>query len=305
MSLYTPPNDSLNDVMRLIRWDDFQYIVQSIKDIAAEVRKDNRRKQREFSTSLMITPIKGILAPISKMFNHRCSDDSLFYLISQAVRKISTLVRKLQEYREPNYVKRLEEISSILVSFIGEHQGIQLEIFDSEKYFYPNGAKRKLPCFIRWYKDLHRSYIRPERDGSMKIGFTKPFINCGNIPFTQLTIPFGRANIEAAKKRYMAAYFDVTPYVSESEEVSPAPKEDESSGIEDIGKLGLRTLRQVARFMGLAQKVDGKDRSKADFVEALEKLLHSDREKVIEALAAVGWVFVGISRVGIFPLTGK
>ena len=74
------------------------------------------------------------------MFNYRCSDNSLFYLLSQAVRKISTLVIKLQEYEEKKHVIRLEEISSILVSFISEHQRIQLELFNSPKYFDPNGA---------------------------------------------------------------------------------------------------------------------------------------------------------------------
>jgi len=281
MSFYTPSNDSLNDVMRLIRWDDFKYVVQSIKDIAAEIRKDNRRKQREFSTSLMITPIKEIIAPISTMFNHRCSDDSLFFLISQAVRKISTLVRKLLEYEEPKYVKRLEEISSILVSFVGNNQGIQLELFDSEKYFDSNEAKRKLPCFVQWYKDLHRSYIRHFRDGSMKIGFTKPFIHCGKIPYTQLSIPFGRANIEAARKLYMAAYFDVSP------EADTTISEEEKPPV-DLAGLGLRTLRKVAKSLGVAQKVDGKDRSKASFVEVLSGLFQTDRERVTQALAAVG-----------------
>ena len=289
MSFYTPSNDSLNDVMRMIRWDDFKYVVQSTKDIAAEVRKDNRRKHREFSTCLMITPIKEILAPISKMFNHRCSDDSLFYLISQAVCKIGTLARELREHRETKYISRLEEISSILVSFTGKHQGIQLELFDSQEYFNPNGAKRKLPCFVRWYKDLHQSYIRHFRDGSMKIGFTKPFINCGKIAYTQLSIPFGRAKAEAARKRYMAAYFDVVPEVEEAEvAVSPTPTVDRSSDVEDFGKFGLRTLRKVAKHLGLPQKVDGKDRSKANFIEALSGLLQTDRERVTEALAAVG-----------------
>jgi len=289
MSLYTPSNDSLNDVMRLIRWDDFKYVVQATKDIAAEVRKDNRRKQREFATCLMITPIKEILDPISRMFNYRCSDDSLFYLISQAVRKIGTLVRELREFRELKYVSRLEEISSILVSFIGKHQGIQLELFDAQKYFDPNGAKRKLPSFIRWYNDRLREFGRHFRDKSMKVGFSNPYINCGKIPFTQLSIPFGRANIEAAKKRYLAAYFDVAPEVEEAEVVvSPIPTEDRSPDVSDLSKLGLRNLRKVAKHLGLPQKVDGKDRSKASFIEALSGLFQTDAQKVTEALAAVG-----------------
>jgi|GEM_PF-1415694 len=290
MSFYTPSNDSLNDVMRMIRWDDFKYVVQSTKDIAAEVRKDNSRKQREFSTCLMITPIKEILAPISKMYNHRCSDDSLFYLISQAVRKISTLVRELQEYEEQKYIKRLEEISSILVSFIGKHQGIQLELFDSQKYFDPNGAKRKLPSFIRWYNGILREISLHFRDKSKKVGFSNPYKNCGEIPHTQLSIPFGRAKAEAAKKRYLAAYFDVAPEVSsESVEQSPAATTgDESPDVSDLSRLGLRTLRKVAKHLGLPQKVDGKDRSKASFVEALSGLFQTDAEKVTEALAAVG-----------------
>lgn len=288
MSYYAPSPDSLNDVMRMIRWDDFKYVVQATKDIAAEVRKDNRRKQREFATCLMITPVKEILAPISRMFNYRCSDDSLFYLISQAVCKIGTLVRELREYEEFKYVSRLEKISSILVSFIGEHQGIQLELFDSQKYFDPNGAKRKLPCFIRWYNGILREISLHFRDKSKKVVFSNPYKNCGKIPHTQLSIPFGRANIEAAKKCYMAAYFDVAPEVEEEAEVVVTPTEDESPDVSDLSKLGLRTLRKVAKHLGLPQKVDGKDRTKASFVEALSGLLQSDKERVTEALAAVG-----------------
>lgn len=288
MSSYTLSNESLNDVIRMIRWDDFKYVVQATKDIAAEVRKDNRRKQREFATCLMITPIKEILDPISRMFNYRCSDDSLFYLISQAVCRIGTLVRELQEFREVKYVSRLEEISSILVSFIGKHQGIQLELFDSQKYFDPNGAKRKLPCFIRWYNGILREISLHFRDKSKKVGFSNPYKNCGKIPFTQLSIPFGRAKAEAAKKRYMAAYFDVVPEVEKEAEVVVTPTEDESPDVSDLSKLGLRTLRKVAKHLGLPQKVDGKDRSKASFVEALSGLFQTDRERVAEALAAVG-----------------
>jgi len=289
MSLYTPSHDSLNDVMRMICWDDFKYVVQATKDIAAEVRKDNRRKHREFSTCLMITPIKEILDPISRMFNYRCSDDSLFYLISQAVCKIETLVRELREFRELKYISRLEEISSILVSFIGKHQGIQLELFDSQKYFDPNGAKRKLPCFIRWYNGILREISLHFRDKSKKVGFSNPYKNCGNIPHTQLSIPFGRAKAEAAKKRYLAVYFDIAPEIEEEEvAVSPAHTEDGSSDVEDFGKFGLRTLRKVAKHLGLPQKVDGKDRTKASFVEALSGLFQTDAEKVTEALAAVG-----------------
>ena len=288
MSYYTPSHDSLNDVVRMIRWDDFKYVVQATKDIAAEVRKDNRRKQREFATCLMITPIKEIINPISRMFNYRCSDDSLLYLISQAVRKIGTLVRELREFRELKYVSRLEEISSILVSFIGKHQGIQLELFDSQKYFYPNGAKRKLPCFIRWYNGILREISLHFRDKSKKVGFSNPYKNCGKIPHTQLSIPFGRANLEAAKKRYMAAYFDVVPDVEEEAEVVVTPTEDGSPDVSDLSKLGLRTLRKVSKHLGLPQKVDGKDRSKASFVEALSGLFQSDRDRVTEALVAIG-----------------
>lgn len=287
MSLYTPSPDSLNDVMRMIRWDDFKYVVQATKDIAAEVRKDNHRKQHEFATCLMISPIKGILEPISTMFNHRCIDDSLSYLISQAVCKIGTLVRELREYGELKYVSRLEEISSILVSFIGKHQGIQLELFDSQKYFDPNGAKRKLPCFIRWYNDRLREFGRHFRDKSMKVVFSNPYKNCGKIPHTQLSIPFGKAKAEAAKKRYLAAYFDVAPEVEDAE-VEITSTEDESPDVSEISKLGLRTLRKVAKHLGLPQKVDGKDRTKASFVEALSGLFQSDRERVSEALAVVG-----------------
>ena len=287
MSLYTPSPDSLNDVVKMIRWDDFKYVVQATKDIAAEVRKDNRRKQREFATCLMITPIKEILDPISRMFNYRCSDDSLFYLISQAVRKIGTLVRELREFRELKYVIRLEEISSILVSFIGEDQGIQLELFDSQKYFDPNGAKRKLRCFIRWYNGILREISLHFRDKSKKVGFSNPYKNCGKIPHTQLSIPFGISKAEAAKKRYLAAYFDVVPEVEEVEAVV-TPTEDENSDVSALSKLGLRTLRKLAKHLGLPQKVNGKDRSKASFVEALSGLFQTDAERVTEALAAVG-----------------
>ena len=288
MSFYTPSNDSLNDVIRISRWDDFKHVVQSTKDIAAEVRKDNRRKHREFSTCLMITPIKGILDPISRMFNYRCSDDSLFYLISQAVCKIGTLVRELREHRELKYVRRLEEISSILVSFIGKHQGIQLELFDSQEYFDSNGAKRKLPCFVRWYNGILREISLHFRDKSRKVGFSNPYVNCGKIPYTQLSIPFGRANLEAAKKRYLAAFFDVVPEVEEAEvAIGSAPSEDRSPDVPDLNGLGLRTLRQVARILGVAQKVNGKDRSKASFIEELEGLLKTNRDGVLSAIAAV------------------
>ena len=217
------------------------------------------------------------------MFNYRCSDDSLFYLISQAVCKIGTLIRELREYGELKYVSRLEEISSILVSFIGKHQGIQLELFDSQKYFDPNGAKRKLPCFVRWYNGILREISLHFRDKSRKVGFSNPYVNCGKIPHTQLSIPLGRANIEAAKKRYLAAYFDVVPEVEEVA-ISPAPKVDRSSDVEDFGKLGLRTLRKLAKHLGLPQKVDGKDRTKASFVEALSRLFQTDNDRVSELL---------------------
>ena len=70
--------------------------------------------------------------------------------------------------------------------------------------------------------------------------------------------------------------------------VSPAPTEGGISDVQELSKLGLRNLRKVAKHLGLPQKVDGKDRSKASFVEALSGLFQTERRRVKEALAAVG-----------------
>jgi len=150
MSIYIPSNESLNDRMRLIYWEEFQYVYHTVKEVAAQIRKDNRRKRREFVTGLAITPIKGILAPISRMFNHRYSDEALFVLLSDAVCKIDILIREIKEYRETKYLDVLEKIGSVLVSFMGKYQSIQLYLFDSSKYEQVNAKNPVSESFKQW-----------------------------------------------------------------------------------------------------------------------------------------------------------
>ena len=143
------------------------------------------------------------------------------------------------------------------------------------------GQNANYPCFIRWYNGILREISLHFRDKSKKVGFSNPYKNCGKIPHTQLGIPFGRAKAEAAKKLYMAAYFDVSPEADTTISKEKKPPVD-------LAGLGLRTLRKVAKSLGVAQKIDGKDRSKASFVEVLSGLFQTERERVTEALAVVG-----------------
>lgn len=282
MSIHLASNESLNDRIRLTYWSEFKYIYHTVKEVAAQIRQDNRRKKREFVTGLAISPIKEIVHSVSRMYQHRYSDEALFQILAEAIRKINLLVRKIREFEETKYVDILENISSLLISFMGDNQSVQLELFDPQTYHDPEGAKRKLPCFYRWYNGILREISLHFRDKSRKVGFSNPYINCGKIPYTQLSIPFDRANIASAKKRYLAAYFDFepTPAVSPTSKVDTASEENGTADV-DFTKLGLRILRKIASYLGVAQKIDGKDRSKASFIEELEGLLGTKRQEIL------------------------
>lgn len=284
MSFYT-----LNERIKIDFWSDFKAVYQEIKAIAETVRTENRRVNKPMTAMIVVRPIKDIIAPISRIFNYRYADDTLRDLLSSAVQRLQLLALEIESFYEKRFVSEFRRLASTLVSFLPQGEGVQLTILDAEKYHDPNAAKRKLPCFYRWYNGILAQISRHFRDKSMKVGFSNPYINCGKIPHTQLSIPFHRANLEAAKKRYMAAYFDIAPASDEADTLeSTTPEEEDRGEFDDLSRLGLRTLRKVAGYLGVAQKVEGKDRSKASFIEEIESLLKTNRDRVLEAIAAVG-----------------
>ena len=146
---------SLNDTIKIDFWSEFKYVCATAKEIAEEVRKESRRKNRSLVSLLVLRPIKAILAPLSQLMNHRYSDEATMNLLSQAVRKLNFLATDLEQHYETKYVDTFRELASTLVSFLSQYDGVQLELFDPYQYHEPFVCRPVFSCFKAWLSSLN------------------------------------------------------------------------------------------------------------------------------------------------------
>ena len=272
----------LNERIKIDYWSEFKAVISEVKAIAETVRTENRRVNKDITTSIVVRKIKDIIAPLSRIFNYRYSDDTLRGFLNSAVQGLQRLALELESFFQTRFVAQFRRLADTLVSFLSEGEGVQLNLFDAEKYHVPKAAKLKLPGFWRWwnYRFINR------------LGFSNPYKNW-KIDYTQLSIPFGRVQAQAAKKRFISAYFDFpAEEATKSQEttevdVANSSKDTLTSAQPDLASLGLRKLRRLASSLSIPQKIDGKDRPKASFIDELEKMLSSDRLAVVNAIAAL------------------
>ncbi|MGB5635562.1 MAG: hypothetical protein WBM44_22960 [Waterburya sp.] len=136
--------------IKIDRWSDFKYVVATVKEIAEEVRREYRRKQKTLVSIIAVRPIKTIISPLSLLMNHRYSDEAAFNLLSSAVRKLHCLALEIESNYETRFVKKLRSLASTLVSFLSEYEGVQLELFDPNSYHTPTASRPVLACFKEW-----------------------------------------------------------------------------------------------------------------------------------------------------------
>ncbi|MBE9044321.1 hypothetical protein IQ255_07880 [Pleurocapsales cyanobacterium LEGE 10410] len=141
---------SLYYTIKIDRWSDFKSVVSTVKEIAEEVRKEYRRKQKTLVSMIAVRPIKAIISPLSLLMNHRYSDEAAFNLLSSAVRRIHCLALELESNYETRFVETLRSLASILVSFLSKYEGVQLELFDPNTYHTPFATRAVSTCFKEW-----------------------------------------------------------------------------------------------------------------------------------------------------------
>ena len=66
---------SLYHTIKIDRWSDFKLVVATVKEIAEEVRREYRRKQKTLVSLIAVRPIKAIISPLSLLMNHRYTDE--------------------------------------------------------------------------------------------------------------------------------------------------------------------------------------------------------------------------------------
>lgn len=143
---------SLYYTIKIDRWSDFKQVVATVKEIAEEVRREYRRTQKTLVSLIAVRPIKAIISPLSLLMNHRYTDEAAFNLLSSAVKRMHCLALELESNYETRFVEKLRSLASILVSFLSEYEGIQLELFDPNSYHTPTFSRPVFACFKEWLK---------------------------------------------------------------------------------------------------------------------------------------------------------
>ena len=136
--------------IKIDRWSEFKYVVATAKEIAEEVRREYRRKKKTLVSIIAVRPIKTIISPLSLLMNHRYSDEAAFNLLSSAVKKLHCLALELESHYETQFVETLHSLASILVSFLSDNEGVQLELFDPSSYHTPIVSRPVSTCFKEW-----------------------------------------------------------------------------------------------------------------------------------------------------------
>lgn len=175
MSVFTT---TLSDRIFLTYRNDFKFVFNTLKDISKEIYNNKRRKKKSFVVSFIASSINRIYNSISTLYNSRCSEDSILYLLTQAVQKTNSLIYKLREYGYNQYLDVLEKIYQLIVKFLGDDCCVQLELFSVEDFHKEDYKNLRLPGFWRWY-----NYMRSNGLFSKYPKFLK-------IDIKQLVIPF-------------------------------------------------------------------------------------------------------------------
>ena len=268
MSFYT-----LNERIKLDYWTEFKAVIAEVKEIADTVRKEQRRVSKPITTTIVVYQIKDIIAPLSRIFNYRYKDDLLRQLLTSAVQDLHRLALEIESFYETRFVAEFRRLATTLVSFLDPGEGVQLTLFDAQTYHDPQAAKRRLPGFWRWWNNRVRN----------RLGFSNPYKNT-KVDHTQLSIKGLWQRQENARMDFIRrAYFDEPQEIG----VIDSSLKNLPTPTIDFTDLGLRQLRKLSSRLGIQQKVAGKDRSKASFIEELQGLMEQDSASVLIALAAI------------------
>jgi hypothetical protein len=268
MSFYT-----LNERIKIDYWTEFKAVIAEAKEIADTVRTEQRRVNKPITTTIVVYKIKDIIAPLSRIFNYRYKDDLLCELLTSVVQGLHRLALEIESFYETRFVAEFRRLATTLVSFLDPGEGVQLTLFDTQTYHDPQASKKRLPGFWAWWNNrLHN-----------RLGFSNPYKNT-TIAYTQLSIKGLWQRHDDVKMDFIRrAYFDEPQKVRD---VDGSLDKQPTSTIE-FNNVGLRQLRKVASSLGIQQKVAGKDRSKASFIEELQGLIKHDSASVLAAYAAI------------------
>ena len=268
MSFYT-----LNERIKIDYWTEFKAVIAKVKEIADTVRKEQRRVSKPITTTIVVYQIKDIIAPLSRIFNYRYKDDLLRQLLTSTVQGLHQLALEIEGFYETRFVANFRRLATTLVSFLNPGDGVQLTLFDAQSYHVSHASRKRLPGFWRWWN--YRFHNR--------LGFSNPYKNT-KIDHTQLSIKGLWQRQENARMDFIRqAYFDEPQeVVGDDGSLGSLPQPTIN-----FTNLGLRQLRKLSSRLGIQQKVAGKDRSKASFIEELQGLMEKDSASVLAAYAAI------------------
>lgn len=140
----------LSASLKLNNWKLLKAIYSQIKEIAETARREYRRKEKTLSSLVIVEPIKKVIAPLSRIINHKQNDNSCLNLLSEAIAKLNLLALELERFNIFNTAKVLRSIAEKLFNLIPSHTPVQLELFEASDYQFLSIQRKVFDCFRRW-----------------------------------------------------------------------------------------------------------------------------------------------------------
>ena len=149
---------SLYDSIKVTQFSEFQDIYYTIKNLASDIRKDFRRKNRQSGTSTIYWFLKDLISPLSSLYHHRFNQEKGLMLITKAVKVLNLIALELERDYVPQLIDTFRNLAQRLVDFLSDDEGIQLDLFDAKEYqpggLYVLSSNRNKPflfdCFKEW-----------------------------------------------------------------------------------------------------------------------------------------------------------
>lgn len=131
-------------------WSTLQTIYATIEAIAKEIRKDYRRKSRQFVSVISKEFLTAITTPLNRLIRFRSTESLRIELISLAVRKIQLMILEIERFYETKYIVQLRELADQLMELVPNLTAVQLELFGVEEYIKNVTNRPVFKSFRAW-----------------------------------------------------------------------------------------------------------------------------------------------------------